>query len=151
MEKTLKQKIETILNYIGWEKKKVHTFEYDHRCGTERDYIQDVWINKDSKLYYRKDDPIPFAYTYDDWEELEEPEFFSDVTQINYFNDHTIIVKMKDIVIFWALNKLIKENNSITISKNLMSINKFNLLINKTEPNVQDYLIDLIYLYITKK
>jgi hypothetical protein len=106
-----KEKLEKILNYLGWTKIQAHVWDYDPRCGIDRDFVETVWVNEKSKLYYRINETLPFVYNYN--EETDEFEF-------SIYRENDKIEKSE--VLTWITNRILKDGNNITMSKGVVVI-----------------------------
>jgi len=106
-----KEKLEKILNYLGWSKIQAHTWGYDHRCAVDRDFVETVWVNEKSKLYHRINETLPFVYNYDDETEEFEYSIYREDEKIN-----------KPEVLTWITNRILNDGNNITMSKGVVVI-----------------------------
>lgn len=114
MNEITKEEKQKILKFLGYNRIVAYTYEYNHRCGTEVVALEDIWVHKDTVLYYRQKEESPFAFKviHDDGDD----EFYDtdDIEHVLYYHDDEVY---KPDFLFYKLMDNLHKNNITVISK----------------------------------
>ena len=139
---TQKEKMLALLTFLDYKKIKAHVWDYDHRCAVDRDFVVDIWVHKNAKLYYQPaDDGLPFTYAYDEDED--------DITYSTYYEKD--LTKEFDMVIDWAVNKMLKNGFVMTLNNGVAVLSKGSsskVYIGNGETHYKFNILNAIYEYL---